>query len=146
MNPVEKQACFSERDEGIASIATIARTLSPPNTDSHNGTLAYSDGHTDLGEPNHTNGAATIPRKSKLSSKYRHVAAVHSGARSSCLSRDAELTPSFLGFRNLMVIVLSTYFSMARILQTKNCKMCRVYVKDGLIKRFYSRNESKTGH
>ena len=39
--------------------------------------------------------------------KYRHVAAVHSRPRKSCLSSDSEQSPSFLGFRNLMVIVLS---------------------------------------
>lgn len=38
--------------------------------------------------------------------KYRHLAAYHSRLRTSCLSRDSEATPSFLGFRNLMVIVL----------------------------------------
>jgi len=38
--------------------------------------------------------------------KYRHVAAVHSKIRTSCLSHDSEAAPSFLGFRNLMVIVL----------------------------------------
>jgi hypothetical protein len=40
--------------------------------------------------------------------KYRHVAAVHSKTRPSCLSHDSEAAPSFLGFRNLMVIVLGT--------------------------------------
>ena len=44
-------------------------------------------------------------RKS-LQRKYRHVAAVHSQSRPSCLSHDAVQTPSFIGFRNLMVIVL----------------------------------------
>lgn len=43
---------------------------------------------------------------SKGRSKYRHVAAYHSNVRSSSLSPDAERTPSFVGFRNLMVIVL----------------------------------------
>lgn len=43
----------------------------------------------------------------RLKKKYRHVAAVHSIPRTSCLSHDSESTPSFLGFRNLMVIVLS---------------------------------------
>uniref|UniRef100_A0A8H7TMB9 diacylglycerol O-acyltransferase n=1 Tax=Bionectria ochroleuca TaxID=29856 RepID=A0A8H7TMB9_BIOOC len=38
--------------------------------------------------------------------KYRHVTAVHSKTRPSCLSHDAEAAPSFIGFRNLMVIVL----------------------------------------
>ncbi|KAH9219870.1 MBOAT, membrane-bound O-acyltransferase family-domain-containing protein [Leptodontidium sp. 2 PMI_412] len=42
----------------------------------------------------------------RLKKKYRHVAAVHSNPRTSCLSHDSESTPSFLGFRNLMVIVL----------------------------------------
>ncbi|KAJ5084198.1 hypothetical protein NUU61_008777 [Penicillium alfredii] len=44
----------------------------------------------------------TKPRRSK----YRHVAAYHSQVRHSSLSRDADWTPSFLGFRNLMVLVL----------------------------------------
>ncbi len=38
--------------------------------------------------------------------KYRHVAAIHSHSRPSCLSHDAPESPSFIGFRNLMVIVL----------------------------------------
>ncbi|ELQ44977.1 diacylglycerol O-acyltransferase 1 [Pyricularia oryzae Y34] len=38
--------------------------------------------------------------------KYRHVAALHSQARPSTLSHDSEASPSFVGFRNLMVIVL----------------------------------------
>lgn len=38
--------------------------------------------------------------------RYRHVAAVHSQPRTSCLSHDSKATPSFLGFRNLMVIML----------------------------------------
>ncbi|KAH8805579.1 hypothetical protein F5884DRAFT_736747 [Xylogone sp. PMI_703] len=42
----------------------------------------------------------------RLVKKYRHVAAIHSKPRASVLSHDSEATPSFLGFRNLMVIVL----------------------------------------
>ncbi|KAK3322268.1 MBOAT, membrane-bound O-acyltransferase family-domain-containing protein [Apodospora peruviana] len=38
--------------------------------------------------------------------KYRHVEAIHSQSRPSCLSHDTTESPSFLGFRNLMVIVL----------------------------------------
>ncbi|OAA58604.1 membrane bound O-acyltransferase [Niveomyces insectorum RCEF 264] len=38
--------------------------------------------------------------------KYRHVAAVHAQSQPSCLSHDSTVSPSFLGFRNLMVIVL----------------------------------------
>lgn len=42
----------------------------------------------------------------KKRSKYRHVAAYHSEARHSSLSREADVLPNFLGFRNLMVLVL----------------------------------------
>ncbi|KAF2270300.1 hypothetical protein CC78DRAFT_550545 [Lojkania enalia] len=38
--------------------------------------------------------------------KYRHVFATHSQTRPSCLSADAEKAPSFVGFRNLMILVL----------------------------------------
>ncbi|KLU84288.1 sterol O-acyltransferase 2 [Magnaporthiopsis poae ATCC 64411] len=44
--------------------------------------------------------------KRALQRKYRHVAALHSKSRPSCLSHDTEISPSFVGFRNLMVIVL----------------------------------------
>lgn len=63
---------------------------------------------------NSTNG--TIPAVTEVSppststskkrSKYRHVAAYHSEARHSSLSREADVLPNFLGFRNLMVLVL----------------------------------------
>ncbi|KAM3431056.1 hypothetical protein MY4824_007350 [Beauveria thailandica] len=43
---------------------------------------------------------------SKPTHKYRHVEATHSLVRPSCLSHDSNVSPSFLGFRNLMVIVL----------------------------------------
>lgn len=39
--------------------------------------------------------------------KYKHVYAIHLRPRTSCLSHEAVEVPSFLGFRNLMVIVLS---------------------------------------
>ena len=48
---------------------------------------------------------AQAPQEAALV-KYRHIAAVHSMPRTSCLSHDSETAPSFLGFRNLMVIVL----------------------------------------
>jgi hypothetical protein len=36
----------------------------------------------------------------------KHLLAIHSEPRTSCLSHDSTTSPSFLGFRNLMVIVL----------------------------------------
>ena len=46
--------------------------------------------------------------------KYRHVFATHAVTRTSCLSQDAETSPSFVGFRNLMILVLSTHSSLPR--------------------------------
>jgi diacylglycerol O-acyltransferase-1 len=54
--------------------------------------------------PRHTSVEAPKPKKR---GKYRHIAAYHSKLRTSCLSRDSTVNPSFIGFRNLMVIVLS---------------------------------------
>jgi hypothetical protein len=48
------------------------------------------------------------PIRTRTLKKYRHIAAVHAKPRTSCLSHDSQTAPSFLGFRNLMVIVLST--------------------------------------
>ena len=48
--------------------------------------------------------------------KYRHVEAVHSESKPSCLSHDATETPSFIGFRNLMVIVLGMLLKMALLM------------------------------
>jgi diacylglycerol O-acyltransferase 1 len=45
------------------------------------------------------------PRR-KIRSKYRHVAAPHADVRPSCLSHESKETPSFLGFRNLMVLII----------------------------------------
>merc|ERR1712000_267131 len=57
-------------------------------------------------EPSNATTEERVKATPPLQKKYRHVAAVHSKTRSSCLSHDAEANPSFLGFRNLMVIVL----------------------------------------
>lgn len=46
------------------------------------------------------------PPGKKQRSLYRHVAAYHSETRHSSLSRESDETISFLGFRNLMVLVL----------------------------------------
>ncbi|OBT93818.1 hypothetical protein VE01_08488 [Pseudogymnoascus verrucosus] len=47
-----------------------------------------------------------VSRRLRIKKKYRHVAAVHSRPQNTVLSHDAAEVPSFLGFRNLMVIVL----------------------------------------
>ena len=55
---------------------------------------------------------ATKPPKDPPT-KYRHIAAIHSRSRISLLSSDHEGSTSFVGFRNLMVIVLSKYMWVA---------------------------------
>ncbi|KAM7189276.1 MBOAT, membrane-bound O-acyltransferase family domain containing protein [Rhypophila sp. PSN 637] len=52
------------------------------------------------------NGDVDDQLRKVIRNKYRHVVAVHSESRPSCLSHDTTESPSFLGFRNLMVIVL----------------------------------------
>jgi hypothetical protein len=54
----------------------------------------------------HANGSTTQRIRD---TKYRHVFATHSLTRTSCLSQDSESSPSFVGFRNLMVLVLSMH-------------------------------------
>jgi diacylglycerol O-acyltransferase-1 len=77
--------------------------------------------------PGHSqaNGSDTTSKPAVTSArgtqkKYRHVAAVHSRPRTSCLSHDSPTTPSFIGFRNLMVIVLSE-FTISLLLFQLDC-------------------------
>lgn len=64
--------------------------------------------------PASTNGKPTEPLNQskeeqvdkRSSKKYKHTFAVHARSRTSCLSHEAEASPSFLGFRNLMALVL----------------------------------------
>jgi len=44
--------------------------------------------------------------------KYRHVFATHSQQRMSNLTHGAD-TPSFVGFRNLMILLLGTHVAVA---------------------------------
>ncbi|KAF2742868.1 hypothetical protein M011DRAFT_471902 [Sporormia fimetaria CBS 119925] len=53
-----------------------------------------------------TKQTANSTTRRRTDKKYRHVFATHSQQRHSCLSQDAETSPSFVGFRNLMVLVL----------------------------------------
>ena len=71
---------------------------------------AYGNGFAASSATAHRNPRSEhAPSKRKTATKYRHVAAVHPTARTSWLSHDSEQSPSFLGFRNLMVIVLGWY-------------------------------------
>lgn len=76
------------------------------STETSNGSTSVSkrNGH-DVTRTN-GNGTTTTSPPKKAGQKYRHVAAVHKKTRPSCLSHDSDAAPSFIGFRNLMVIVL----------------------------------------
>jgi diacylglycerol O-acyltransferase 1 len=52
----------------------------------------------------------TRPQKSERppDRKFNHVFAIHKRANASPLGKDADSTPSFFGFKNLMVLMLST--------------------------------------
>lgn len=69
--------------------------------------LNTAENHVRRPQMSDNNDKKTTAGPLSFSSKYRHVAAVHSRIRNSCLSHDSNITPSFLGFRNLMVLVLS---------------------------------------
>jgi diacylglycerol O-acyltransferase-1 len=62
-----------------------------------------------------TNGTTNDTTKRARDTKYRHVFATHSSSRTSCLSQDADKVPSFVGFRNLMILVLSMHSLLPRI-------------------------------
>ncbi|KAI0389803.1 diacylglycerol O-acyltransferase [Xylariaceae sp. FL0594] len=60
----------------------------------------------DLQGPRDRPRSSDGPAQKTVLKKYRHVAAIHSQARPSTLSHETQASPSFVGFRNLMVIVL----------------------------------------
>ena len=52
---------------------------------------------------------ATEELRRAFRKKYRHVVAVHSESRPSCLSHDTTESPSFLGFRNHQAKIANDY-------------------------------------
>src|SRR2546421_12966718 len=73
-------------------------------------TLGQANGVVKVTQEAPTTPTAGGRHQTRLKTKYRHVAALHSKEQPSCLSHEAETVPSFLGFRNLMVLVLSEQF------------------------------------
>ena len=53
-----------------------------------------------------TNGSVTPQKRQIEPQKYLHITAVHHSNRTSCLSHESTTSPSFVGFRNLMILVL----------------------------------------
>ena len=54
---------------------------------------------------------ATVLPKSKEAPKYKHVSAVHSFSKVSCLTAGVAPTPSFAGFINLMLLVIRVFLN-----------------------------------
>ena len=81
-------------DSAYVSVTTAIDTIGPhaPTT---NGCLRVASVTKQRGQD---------PPKPKQ--KYRHVAALHLKNQPSCLSHEATVSPSFLGFRNLLVLVV----------------------------------------
>lgn len=95
-----------------ATTTSVETTMAPQSST----TLRRTADNTVDAQPAPKQVPALNPGHQKLSGKYRHVAAVHSATRPSTLSHDSTAAPSFLGFRNLMVIVLGTrYLPPARL-------------------------------
>lgn len=70
-------------------------------------------------------------------SKYKHYLAVHSNAKVSCLSPGSPDTPSFVGFRNLMILVICTA-SPGRVQSTvayDNCSGVQLATYDGELQK-----------
>lgn len=89
---------------GVEATARIVpRTTHNPPTS--------AGGHTNTDTKGSSNDPKEDSKKLKraLLRKYRHTVAVHSQVRPSTLSHDAPQTPSFIGFRNLGLIVLSKF-------------------------------------
>ncbi|KAI9807791.1 MAG: hypothetical protein M1825_005096 [Sarcosagium campestre] len=70
--------------------------------------------HQDFNPASSASETTQAPVVRNIPRKYKHVIAIHSRPRASCLSHDREVAPSFLGFRNLMVLVL--IFSNLRLM------------------------------
>lgn len=89
----------------MSTTETVAPTMQPPPP------LEIQSN----GEPkaNLPNGHQTQPSVQHVNRsfgrKYHHIAAIHRVTRSSVLSSDSTASPSFMGFRNLLVLVVSKF-------------------------------------
>jgi diacylglycerol O-acyltransferase-1 len=89
-----------------SATTTSTETSNGSASASASASVSKRNGHDVTRTNGNGNGTATTGPPKKPGQKYRHVAAVHKNTRPSCLSHDSDAAPSFIGFRNLMVIVL----------------------------------------
>lgn len=91
--------------ESVPNISSTIRRSTLSHVNGANGKNRANISIADLPKPLTQQHTSDSFRK-YTQKKYRHVAAVHSKPQTSCLSHDSDAAPSFLGFRNLMVLVL----------------------------------------
>lgn len=99
MNPPTEETANSSIMESATS-TSVETATSPISSRRREGPSTQQQSANGASGNGRANGAPTLIRR------YRHVAAIHSKTRPSTLSHDAAAAPSFLGFRNLMVITL----------------------------------------
>lgn len=93
-------------NSNMTSIVDTARTTSvrinitEPSRSRVNGVIVASDSSSDQVRKQTQDKA---PHKVPT---YKHVLPIHSSPKISCLTQGSEATPSFVGFRNLMVLVI----------------------------------------
>lgn len=88
-------------------------------------------------EKSHAVSNPNEDRQKTFLRKYRHVAAVHYKARPSTLSHDTQASPSFVGFRNLMVIVLGMVICL---LSVRVCCVWLIHVSCGKLTTCYRKH------
>ncbi|KAI5779717.1 MBOAT, membrane-bound O-acyltransferase family-domain-containing protein [Geopyxis carbonaria] len=80
--------------------------------------------------------------EARSADKYKHIFAIHAKTRTSTLSHDADSAPSFIGFRNLMVIVIFAVVGNLRL-------VIENYMKYGMLIGFdgseFSREDVRIG-
>ncbi|PNS17450.1 Diacylglycerol O-acyltransferase 1 [Sphaceloma murrayae] len=87
----------------MATATSIATTTGREDSGSTSNGLAQRSSKPSTTINGEANGKPVAPTSPP---PYRHTFAVHSASRTSCLSHDSTASPSFLGFRNLMALVL----------------------------------------
>lgn len=98
---------LATHDSSKMSTATTTGTSNPANAGiTRRSGPATSDPKESSGPKENGSADVTEQLRRSFRKKYRHVEAIHSESHPSCLSHDTTETPSFLGFRNLMVIML----------------------------------------
>jgi hypothetical protein len=95
------QAAVSMTTEA-PGMATLVDTATATGTENHVGPSrkTYRSNGQQLSKKTGTSGKP--PRR-----KFNHVFAIHKRAKASPLGKDADFTPSFFGFKNLMALMLS---------------------------------------